>query len=481
MGISALYVLALAYPVHRHVVGIFSDFYRWYAPDADRIAAGLFPRNTYNPPGYPLLLALASPLTGDHFSSGKWISLVAAGLVGVLAFHLHRRLFGAAPALLAVPIILSSHAFTAYAISAMTDVPFVCLCLGAMLVITGDQGGGWRSAALGGVLCGVAYVFRYNGAFLLAPALLGMIWRDGKWISRAEVAAVFLGSFALAAAPWWALNYAHHGSAFYSTNYEDVAKAVGVHGNFTSLVDVVLHDPGQFAWNYAKGVGPMLVRSFGASLALFPVGPLAAIGIALSLVKHRRRPVILVLVGALAFLLFMSLTHWERRYFLFLLACYSGFAAFAIFEIARLVGHVAGSPRAARVVIVAFALAILIPSIGRVWRTVGTILERQPTELLPAARYLASVAPPGATVMAVRAQIAYLSGREWQETPDAKSVEELKSMLRKQPADYLVYDRWGRFRKPLAALATPDASFSWLHPIYRDPSVVIYAVQLDRR
>ena len=132
------------------MVGAFSDFYRFYAPDADRIAAGEFPQNTYNPPGYPAVLALASQVTGDHFTAGKWMSLLAGGLSGLLAFYLHRRLFGAGPALLAVPILLSSPTLTTYAISPMTDVPFVCVALAALLALAGERPGGWRSTVPGG-------------------------------------------------------------------------------------------------------------------------------------------------------------------------------------------------------------------------------------------------------------------------------------------------------------------------------------------
>jgi len=485
LAICALYVLALAYPVHLHVVGTFSDFYRWYAPDADRISAGQFPQNTYNPPGYPVLLSLTSRLSGDHFASGKWISLLAAGLAGVMAFHLHRRLFGAGPALLAVPIILSAPTLTTYAVSAMTDVPFLCVCLAALLAITSERRGGWPSVILSGVLCGVAYLMRYNGGFLLVPGLVAAGWGEGPRAVRAKQAAVYLGSFLLAVAPWGWLHYTHHGSPLYSTNYQDVARehiAPGAGPELTSLGDVVLSDPGRFAWSYARHVGPTLVNSFGASVVLLPVGPLALLGIALCLARHRRRPVLLVLLAALAFLLLMSLTHWEKRYFLFLLACYGGFAAFAIFQIAQATGRVLRSPMAARVIVAALALVILIPSTERSWRAVRTTLERQPIELLPAARFLDTVAAPGATVMAVRAQIAYLSRRPWRETPDAGSVDELKTILRAGPPDYLVYDaRWGRFRKRLAALAKPDGSIPWLQPIYRDASVVVYAVQLDPR
>lgn len=484
LAVCTIYILALAYPVHLHVVGVFSDFYRWYAPDADRISEGAFPQNTYNPPGYPLLLALASPLTHDRFAAGKWISLLAAGLAGIMAFHLHRRLFGTAAGLLAVAIMLSSPTFTTYAISAMTDVLFVCVCLGALLAITDEQPRRARSAVLSGVLCGVAYLIRYNGVFLLVPGVAGALSGDGSRTARAKRAALYLGGFLLTVAPWLWLNYIQHGSALYSTNYRDVAREHIPHVDeraVTSLVDVILADPLVFAWNYTRHLAPTLVNSFGASLALFPVGPLAALGMVGSMARHRRRVVLLVLAGALAFFLLMSLTHWERRYFLVLLACYSGFAAFAIVQIAEATGRALQRPRAGHVVVAALALLILIPSGAHSWRVVRTTLERQPVELLPAARYLEGVAPPGATVMAVRAQIAYLSRRKWQELPDAGSVDELRTILHEHPPDYLVYDRWGRFRKRLAALAKPEGQVPWLRPIYHDGSVVIYAVQLDRR
>jgi 4-amino-4-deoxy-L-arabinose transferase-like glycosyltransferase len=480
LAISAVYVLALANPVHRHAVGVFSDFYRWYAPDADRIALGAFPQNTYNPPGYPLLLALVSPLTDNRFAAGKWTSLLAAGLAGILAFYLHRRLFGAAAALLAVPIMLSSPTFTTYAIAAMTDVPFVCVCLGALIAITDEGPRRKRAAGLAGALCGAAYLLRYNGVFLLVPGLAGVISGGGSKTERVQRAGIYLGCFLLTVAPWLGLNHAQHGSALYSTNYRDVAREHIPHvdaGTISSLADVFVADPLAFAGSYVQHLGPTLINSFGASLALFPVGPLAALGIVVSLARYRQRAVLIVLAGALAFFLLMSLTHWERRYFLVLLACYSGFAAFAIIRIAGAIGRAVGRPVIGSVVVATFALLIVIPSVARSWRAVRTTLARQPIELLAAARYLAGVAPSGATVMSVRAQIAYLSRHPWHELPDARSVEELGRMLDERPPDYLVYDRWGRFRKGLTALATPESHPSWLRPIYHDGSVVIYAVE----
>ena len=487
LAICAVYVIALIYPAHRHVVGSLSDFYVRYAPDADLIARGKFPSNLYNPPGYSILLILGSTLTGDHFTSGKWLSLLAAGLTGLASFFLFRRLFGVGPALLAVPIILLSGTFNRYTISPMTDIPFLCISVLSLYVITDERPARWQWAVRAGVLCGIAYLLRYNGLFLLVPGLAAMICRGGSRASRAGWAGLFLLSFAAMAAPWWWANAVHHGSAFYSRNFVDVAGGLGMNPTgqpFTSLADVVWSDPAQFAWRWLRRTVMTFFQSLGASLALLPVGPLAAVGLIVSLVRRRTRPVLLVLSAWLSYLLIMSLTHWEARYFFFLLVCNSGSASFALFEIARWVADRLGRTAAAPAIVALVALWILVPSAVVTWREVRITLTRQPIELLPAARALARVAPPGSTVMSSRAQIAYLSGLEWREMPGADSIEAFQGMLAKDAPTYLVFDRWARrLVKPLATFATSEARASWLEPIYRDAEnqVVIYTVRLDQR
>ena len=482
LAMGVFYVVALAYPVHRHVVGAFSDFYVRFAPDADRVAAGEFPRNTYNPPGYPTLLVLASPLTGD-FTTGKWMSLLAGGLTGALAFVLFRRLFGPGPALLAVPIILTSAVFATYAITAMTDVPFVLLCLIVMIALTSEGPHRLRTVILSGVLCGIAYLIRYNAVFLLVPGLAAALWVERRWSSRAALGAAYLASFLVTVAPWLWMNYTHHGSPFYSTNYEDVARAFDITRStpFTSLADVLLQDPARLTRSYVTNLGYTFFQTLGAGLALLPVGPLAAMGIGLSLARNRRRPVFLVLLAALSFLLVMSLTHWERRYFFFILVCYSGFAAFAIFEIAGWVGRALGSMLAARATMAMLVLWIVVPSIVTVWQAAAKTLSRQPVELLPAAEVVRREASPRATVMAVRAQMAYLSRREWRPLPGADSVEGLKTILQQDPPGYVVYDRWAwKYMPELKSLLDPAASPRWLRAVYSNPSIVVYRVEMGQ-
>ncbi|HEU0185081.1 MAG TPA: hypothetical protein VFS27_07185, partial [Blastocatellia bacterium] len=54
--ICLAHFLALVYVARQHPFGKYAtetDFYHYYAPDAERLAAGQFPQNTYQGPGYP--------------------------------------------------------------------------------------------------------------------------------------------------------------------------------------------------------------------------------------------------------------------------------------------------------------------------------------------------------------------------------------------------------------------------------------------
>jgi hypothetical protein len=82
---------------HLRTVGDYfkeTDYKHYFAPDADRLAAGLVPANPFNGPGYLALFLLLHPLTGDHFTSGKWLALTAAGVIALTAARLFGWLLG---------------------------------------------------------------------------------------------------------------------------------------------------------------------------------------------------------------------------------------------------------------------------------------------------------------------------------------------------------------------------------------------------
>jgi len=74
--------------------GVESDFYEVYAVQAENILAGDFYTYKHNPPGYCLLLAAKTFLTGDTFVAGKLISAFATGFFGWISYLLLKTLFG---------------------------------------------------------------------------------------------------------------------------------------------------------------------------------------------------------------------------------------------------------------------------------------------------------------------------------------------------------------------------------------------------
>jgi hypothetical protein len=483
----AFYFLALAYPTHLRVVGTYfteTDLYGRYAPDADLIAAGRVPQSSFNPPGYPLLLALVHPLTGDHLTSGKWLSLIAAALGGLMAFHLFRPLFGYRSAILALAIIFLSGEFTKFSVQATTDVLFASLCIATMLVLMGGRPGSYGRAALVGILSGLAYLVRYNGVAMLVPGIVGVAaWcgAERRLGHRLKMGAAYLASFLGVISPWLWLNYATYGSPFYSTNYRDVAvKFLVPAAGSTSLGDVVLHDPLRFASLYAWFLLNTLWQSVGASFAVLPVGPLALAGVVLSLIRRRPRGVDLLLVSALAHILALNLTHWETRYYFYVMFCYAGLAAYATFEIAD---WVALTPARARLVWVAIVVLILVPSGMRAYKRVLGAVEGQPYELLDASAFLRQLGGEAVT-MAFKPHLAYLSNHRWIRLSEVGSVEALRSVVQANGADYLVADRFTRrSRGALSALLDRQDGLPWLEPLYCDTarSLVIYAVRREGR
>jgi hypothetical protein len=209
------------------------------------------------------------------------MSLLAGGLTGALAFVLFRRLFGPGPALLAVPIILTSAVFATYAITAMTDVPFVLLCLIVMIAITSEGPHRLRAVILSGVL------LRHrlpDPVQRRVPPRAGpgvpALWGERRWSSRARsgprTSQLPGDGRALAVDEL-------HPPRVPLLQHELRGRGPGVRHHpstpFTSLADVLLDDPARFARRYVANLGYTFFQTLGAGLALLPVGPLAAIGI----------------------------------------------------------------------------------------------------------------------------------------------------------------------------------------------------------
>src|SRR5215475_5833657 len=363
--ISLIHILTLAYLARRHPFGNYAtetDFYHLYAPDAERLASGQFPQNTFQGPGYPATLALVAKLagmSGDLFTVGKWMSVVCAVLCGLLVFVLFARLFSYWVGVGAQLIAMVSGEFPQFSINAATDVFFLLLCLATLVVFTDERIAPLWRVALGGALAGAVYLTRYNGLFLPAACLVGITLLDffkQRWLGRLALSAIFVALFLVVSSPWLIANYKRHGSPIYNTNYlnlaaefypelvanktnQDATRALAE--RFHSFGDVLGYAPRRLMTRYPANLYESLRNSCEETLVNKLVAWTAAIGVLLALARRRSKDVGLVLIAGALYLLLMALNHWEPRYYFFVMVLYSGFAVFAAaawLEMARCLG-----------------------------------------------------------------------------------------------------------------------------------------------
>lgn len=502
--ISFACLLTLAYVARTHTFGTYAtetDFYHFYAPDAEKIGAGQFPENTYQAPGYPLAILLVSKITGDLFVAGKWISITSAALIVLLTFHLMARLFGYWVGIGAAMIVTVSGQLPQFAIQATTDVFFLMLCLAALSVFTNERiAAHWR-VILTAVITSLAYLTRYNGLFLLAACIFGIVVLDlfnRRLRQRFTLAAIFIAVFLIAASPWLYYNYKHRGSPFYNTNYLNMATffyselsggRINQDGTrelsnvFHSFGEMLSYNPKQIIGRYPGNLYDCLKRSITTNLVSPWVGWLAVVGVILALIERRSKAVLLLLSAGVIFFLLMALNHWEARYYFFITPVYAGLAVYAVcrpLELMRARGWL--NARAFALIPAALVLMLWWTSFNFARQDVARFLATQQTEIVSASDYLKSQQMSGARILSRKPNIPYLARQEWVFFPRVKTLDELRVWLKANPVDYITYGSSElSARRDLAVLKDPHAAPPWLKPVWvsQTPPFVLYKPALD--
>ena len=497
LAICVAYFLTMSFYGQSYVLANYdnSDFYSRYVPDALRIARGVVPEDTFVGPGYATLLMFVAGLVPDDLAAGKWIAITTASLCGLLAFYLFKRLFGYRAALLSLPIVLVSGDFAVCAIDPGTDMPFLLFCIATLLLFTDNRMQPNSRAALAGAFAALAYLTRYNGLFLPATFVVALVLLnafDQPIRQRIKSAAIHLLSFVAVASPWLYLNYINHGSALYNTNYLNMATesygyrtdwdgVVAVKQLFHGFGDVVMHDPKHFATHYAVNLIDSLRNSLTTKLAMPPIGVLAWAGAVWALFQRPwNKDVIVLLLSVAAYFGIMAFGHWEDRYYLYVMVCYVGLAGyFAVASFDWLCERFTIDRAVAFTVVAGAALLVFAVSARDARKDIKRLLATQPVELIPASERLKSMSPSGATIMARKPHLAYLTGSRATFFPQVQSLDELEVAAKEAHADFLLYDKTTLALRPnVAMLADPDNHIAWLSPVYSDRSrsLVLYRV-----
>jgi hypothetical protein len=496
----------LAYLARQHPFGTYAtetDFYHYFAPDAERLGSGQFPTNTFQGPGYPAVLAVLAKLVGQQaelFTVGKWLSVVCAVLVGWLAFVLFARLWGFWVGVGAQLLVAASGEFPQFSINATTDVFFLALCLATLAVFTNERlAVQWR-VGLAAALAAASYLTRYNGLFLVVACLAGLLLFnlfELTWRARLQQAALFVGIFVLVALPWFYYNAKRHGSPLYNTNYLNMATEFypelvrgevnqdatrALEERFRSFGDVLRYDPARLLKRYPANLWESLRNIAQTTLMNKWVVWVALGGLLLVLLERRSKAALVLLLTGALYLLLMALNHWETRYYFFVMVVCAGLSVYFVvwlFEFARARGRLAHA---------AFALlpALLVgglftASLAESRKDVREFLESHPLEVIAARDYLQSVGECGGQarkrIVARKPHLAYLCRDEWVFFPQVKSLDELRAWLGSNRTDYLlISQRELKERKELRQLGEPNKAPAWLQPAWsqRKPLAVLY-------
>lgn len=273
------------YPIGN--LAVETDFYADLAVAARRLAAGQFSVLDYphKGPVYPALLALENALIPDWYRAGVVLNLLFAGASLIVLYRLLLAVFHRKVAAASTIFAASSYAFFVDAHKATSDIVFLFLALGTLHLLLDRRG---RTGPLigAGVMGGLAFLTRYNGAILpIAGLFVLVVINPGSLALRRRVrqGLIFSAAWLCVVSPWIALNLSETGSVLATDNFINVVLEFQrdpempnrPREEFTSLRDLVTHDPARFAahlaLNIPRHVGRdlyYLVDPFGGTLFL---------------------------------------------------------------------------------------------------------------------------------------------------------------------------------------------------------------------
>ena len=146
-------------------------------------------------PGYYALAAAALAIVGDTVLAARATSLIAGVVALGLAVRLAEQLGGRRAAWWAGGLLIFQPEFALYAASSLREPVYAAFVLGALLCLLRER------LVFAGLLAGLAFLVRMDGALALLPVLVLHGWRRGEWPRRLLMS---LGPLAAIIALWTA-------------------------------------------------------------------------------------------------------------------------------------------------------------------------------------------------------------------------------------------------------------------------------------
>lgn len=475
LGIAgfAAVMAALLFFVHKTpLYGVETDLFGEAIPAMRGLVTGHVDADlfAYKGPGYPLLLALFSMLSGgDAWIGARLLNLVAAVVGAWATWRLLARALGPTRGAFATLLLCANPLYFRSTYEVGTDVPTFAVAVTATALFLEATGPG--TAALAGLLAGFATIMRYNAGFLLPAGVLALLLAPAPGAARARRVAAFALAAAVPLVPWLVWNFRLHGAALANRNYANLAFELYANGmgwdpfwqnvapRFHSFGDVIGYDPSGAARHLGQNLAVRWRRDLRELVPVW-IGLMAVVG-AIVHAPRARRHVAWIVCYALCYAT-LALVFYSPRFFLYLVPFYLGAAALCVFP-----GPAWARP--ARLPLMGLGLAALVASALTCRRELAELVPQEPIEMREAGAFLHGVRVPGDRVLSRKPQVAYFADMDFGPLPETETIESLLAAARAAHAHYLYLSgiEYG-LRPQFRILKQPELHLPGLTPVFTD-------------
>ncbi|MFA6471859.1 MAG: glycosyltransferase family 39 protein [Candidatus Latescibacterota bacterium] len=492
--VGAVYFLIMAWLTFRyHTVGglgVETDFYAELYPGAKQLLAGHFSPLNYGAKGpvYSFLLAGIYLIVRDYFTAGLLLNLLSAALFLPILYLLVKNVFNRLTAVITLFAVMFNAMFLNYTYQAGSDIPFMLICALSMFYLF--RGRGKADFVLSAVFALLAFLTRYNGAFIILGAAVFFAWSEGALAARLKKFGLWLAIFIAAGLPWFISNAVVTGSPMHNDNYVNVMMdyyGMGKPGvtyenwtdalpkQFTGIGDIILYNPVYFAKHTISNMAGHFLNDM-KELITWKLGVFVITGsiLFLLLIRPFKCQAKYFVFGVFYFLI-LAIVFYNARFSLFLLALYIPAAIWPF--------TVPISPVYfrwfSRLMLAGLVLVVFSSAATNVPRLYNEIQE-SPTFLKELGQTLGTLeSDKSQKIIARKPHVAYYAGLNPMMFPEKpRNIEELVQFCHEQHVRYILYSVIeAHFRPNLNSLISIDDSYPGLHEVFRCDYGMIFRVE----
>lgn len=245
-------------------------------------------------PGGPVFYAFLDSLTGNALLNAKLISLLGGTGIVALSYLIIKNIFGSKIALVGQLFVVFSPRIDIISLQTLNEIIPIFLIFGSFFFITKNQLK-ISPIIIAGVLLGIAFMFRYQSAFILVAFVIFLLIQNKKIRTNLLYVAVLILLFTAAASPVFLYNYSTHGTILDSDpNFELMVKSKYKPSNeiieefkqkiANNEVSGGYNDPNLFLKNYFYNLfnhNPNKLFSFDTISSLSPIPTIPFLGLIL--------------------------------------------------------------------------------------------------------------------------------------------------------------------------------------------------------